>query len=249
MKSKPEISKRRACSLCGQDQLPVTPCEGGYVCQGCADKSRQGRDNTTRGVKTLQRAIRGQAQKERTQFSGGVVDELLEFDIASSGMLAAEAFQQNSAVPLIIGGEALAQHDRELVNTLAAPGAVAMDASAHRLDLLTSMGTDVAAMALDAAETIQASNSLEKMLAHQMAICHQEAMRYVTKAALEQDPVHAVRMMNLSTRLMETYQKGLLTLKRLRGTGEQRITIQHVNVTDGGQAVIGQVKSGGGETK
>jgi len=26
---------------------------------------------------------------------------------------------------------------------------------------------------------------------------------------------------------------GLTTLKRLRGTGEQRITIQHVNVTDG----------------
>lgn len=249
MKSKPEIYKSRACSLCGQDQLPVTQCEGGYVCQDCADKSRHGRDNTTRAVKTLQRAIRGQAQKERTQFSGCVVDELLEYDIASSGMLAAEAFQQNSAVPLIIGGEALAQHDRELVNTLAAPGAVAMDASAHRLDLLTSMGTDVAAMALDAAETIQASNSLEKMLAHQMAICHQEAMRYVTRAALEQDLVHAVRMMNLSTRLMETYQKGLLTLKRLRGTGEQRITIQHVNVTDGGQAVIGQVKSGGGETK
>lgn len=249
MKLKPEISKRPACSLCGQDQLPVTQCEGGYVCQDCADKSRQGRDNTTRAVKTMQRAIRGQAQKERTQFSGGVVDELLEFDIASSGMLAAEAFQQNLAVPLVAGGEALPQHDRELVNTLAAPGAVAMDASAHRLDLLTSMGTDVAAMALDAADTIQASNSLEKMLAHQMAICHQEAMRYVTRAALEQDPVHAVRMMNLSTRLMETYQKGLITLKRLRGTGEQRITIQHVNVTDGGQAVIGQLKSGGGETK
>jgi hypothetical protein len=74
-------------------------------------------------------------------------------------------------------------------------------------------------------------------------------MRYVSKASLEQDPAHSVRMMNLATRSRETFQKGLLTLKRLRGTGEQRITIQHVNVTDGGQAVISQLNPGGGGTK
>jgi hypothetical protein len=48
-------------------------------------------------------------------------------------------------------------------------------------------------------------------------------------------------MMNLALRSMETFQKGLVTIKRLRGTGEQRITIQHVNVGEGGRAVIGQV--------
>ena len=241
--------KPAACALCGRDQVPVTRCEGGYVCEDCADKSRQGRDNTTRAVKTLQRSLQGQAQKVRTEFIGGVVDELLEFDIASSELLAEEALQPGSAAASITSGEVLPQHDRQLIDTLAAPGAVALDASANRLDLLTRMGTDVAAMALDAADTIQASNSLEKMLAHQMAVCHQEALRYVIKATFEQDSAQAVRMMNLSTRLMETYQKGLLTLKRLRGTGEQRITIQHVNVTDGGQAVIGQLKAGGGNKK
>ena len=87
--------------------------------------------------------------------------------------------------------------------------------------------------ALDASDTIGASNSLEKMLAHQMAVLHDTAMRSASKAALEQDPAHAVRMMNLSIRSMETFQKALLTMKRLRGTGEQRITIQHVNVSQG----------------
>jgi hypothetical protein len=107
------------------------------------------------------------------------------------------------------------------------------------------MGTDVAALALDTADTMRASNSLEKMLAHQMAVLHDTAMQNASKAALEQDPVHSVRMMNLSLRAMDTFQKGLLTFKRLRGSGEQKITIQHVNVTQGGQAVIGQVQTGG----
>ena len=74
-------------------------------------------------------------------------------------------------------------------------------------------------------------------------------MRYVSKASLKPDAVHSVRMMNLAIRSMETFQRGLLTLKRLRGTGEQRIVIQHVNVTDGGQAVIGQVNPGGATKK
>ena len=44
---------------------------------------------------------------------------------------------------------------------------------------------------------------------------------------------------------METFQRGLLTLQRLRTNGEQRIIIQHVTVANGGQAVIGDVKVGG----
>ena len=111
------------------------------------------------------------------------------------------------------------------------------------------MGADVAAMALDAAETIQADNSLEKMLAHQLAVCHDGAMRFASKAQLEQDPQHMVRLMNLANRSMETFQKGLLTWKRLHGTGEQRIVIQHVNVTQGGQAVISQSTPRGGSKK
>jgi hypothetical protein len=150
---------------------------------------------------------------------------------------------------MLAGGEVCPQHSLELVDTLAAPTAIALDASAHRLDLVTAMGTDVAAMALDASDTMGAGNSLVKMLAHQMAVLHDNAMRNASKAALEQDPVHSVRMMNLSIRAMETYQKGLLTLKRLRGSGEQRITIEHVNISQGGQTVIGQVQPRGEVTK
>jgi hypothetical protein len=249
MNVKPAIQKQHFCSLCGQGQTPVTPFEGGYVCEACAEQSRQGRDNTTRAVKTLQRSIRGQAQKERILFGGGVVDDQLDYDVESSELHAAEAFQSSTVVRMVAGGEALPQHDLQLIDTLAAPGATALDASANRLELITNLGADVAAMALDASDTIGATNSMEKMLAHQLAVCHDSAMRFSAKANLEQDPIHMVRLMNLATRSMQTFQTGLLTLKRLRATGEQRIMVQHVNVTEGGQAVIAQMAPGMGGSK
>ena len=249
MKAKPAIQKQHSCSLCGQGQRPVIPFEGGYVCEACTDQSRQGRDNTTRAVKTLQRSLRGQAQKERLQFSGGVVDDQLDYDIASSELHAAEAFQSSTVVSMVAGGEVLPQHDLLLIDTLAAPGATALDASANRLELITNLGADVAAMALDASETIMANNSLERMLSHQLAVCHDSAMRFSAKANLEQDPLHMVRLMNLANRSMETFQKGLLTLKRLRSSGEQRFLVQHVDVREGGQAVISQQSPGTGGTQ
>ena len=246
MRKPPEIRKKLSCSLCNQEDLPLSQCEGGYVCEDCAEKARLGRDTTTRAIKTQQRSIRGKAQKVRTEFTGGFVDELLEYDIESSGMLVADALQIGSAVTTVDGGEVLPQHDLALVDTLAAPGATALDASARRLELMTVMGNDVAAMALDAAETIRARNSLEKMLAHQLAALHDGAMRNVARANLEQDPVHSVRLMNLGIRCMETFQKGLITVKQLRGAPEQRITVQHVDVREGGQAVISQSAPRGG---
>jgi hypothetical protein len=249
MNIKPAIQKQQSCSLCGQGQLPVIPFEGGYVCEACAEQSRQGRDSTTRAVKTLQRSIRGQAQKERLQFNGGVVDDQLNYDIASSQLHAAEAFQSSTVISMVAGGEVLPQHDLQLIDTLAAPGATALDASANRLELITNLGADVAAMALDASDSMAASNSMEKMLAHQLAVCHDSAMRFSAKANLEQDPIHMVRLMNLANRSMETYQKGLLTLKRLRASGEQRIMVQHVDVREGGQAVIAQMAPGMGGQK
>ena len=96
MKKKPEARKKLFCSLCDREDLPLTGCEGGYVCEDCAEKTRLGRDTTSRAVKNQQRSARGQAQKLRTEFTGGVIDELSEYDIESSSMLAAEALHNSS---------------------------------------------------------------------------------------------------------------------------------------------------------
>lgn len=44
---------------------------------------------------------------------------------------------------------------------------------------------------------------------------------------------------------MSVYQDAALTLQRLRTGGNQTVTVQHVNVEAGAQAVIGNVQTGG----
>lgn len=59
------------------------------------------------------------------------------------------------------------------------------------------------------------------------------------------DRVEACRCINAAARLMSVFQDGLLTLQRLRIGGNQTVTVQHVTVASGGQAVIGNVQTRG----
>lgn len=71
---------------------------------------------------------------------------------------------------------------------LAIPDLAAVEASLDRSRLLLQSGTDIAAMALDAANSIQATNSLEKMLAHQMAAMHKQAMEQMDQVPTSATP-------------------------------------------------------------
>jgi hypothetical protein len=121
-------------------------------------------------------------------------------------------------------------------------------ASEHRVDLAASVGSGVAESAVDAAQSAQAENSLEKMLCHQMAAAHRAAMKLTAwslNASLP--PVEVARLSNAAARMMQVYQEGLLTLQKLRTGGKQTVVVQHVQVSEGGQAVIaGSVASGQG---
>jgi hypothetical protein len=133
------------------------------------------------------------------------------------------------------------------------PGAMAVDASRHRLSLAKAAG--VGAMAIDAAETIQARNSLEKMVSHQVAAAHEVAMQLQAAGlSLIQQfqrtgsqhallTTEAARLLNVCSRMMEASQRGVLALHRLHHSGRQTVVVQHVHVGDGGQAVVaGQMK-------
>ena len=45
-------------------------------------------------------------------------------------------------------------------------------------------------------------------------------------------------MANSAARIMDAFQKGTIALHKLRTGGKQVVTVQHVNVTDGGQALV-----------
>jgi hypothetical protein len=163
-------------------------------------------------------------------------------------MIAAEVRKQGMARSKEVlqgSGEAVPPlAERFLRDTLMVPDLAAVEASFDRSRLLLENGTDVAAMALDAANSIQACNSLEKMLAHQLAATHKEVMQQLGRVKCDYDPAAEAKRLNAVSRCMTTYQNGLLTLRKLRQSGNQRITVQYVNVDSGSQAVIGNVEMG-----
>jgi hypothetical protein len=165
------------------------------------------------------------------------------------------------------GGELVPRGDQlkrggHLIDTVERPDAVTAEASMDRLNLADEY-LDAAALAVDAAETIKAENSIEKMLAHQLAAAHKLAMTFAGKAkSLIEDEgdswspekalyaSEAAKVANSSAKMMDAYQKGVLALHKLRTGGKQVVTVQHVNVNDGGQAVVtGGINSGGGNEK
>ena len=144
------------------------------------------------------------------------------------------------------------------------PHYVAVDASRNRLELAHEAGA--LEQSLDAAETMQAANSLERMLAHQLASAHVSAMKlsaelnrridYVANARgdeQERANVQATRLAGAVGRMMTSYQQGLLTLQRLRSGGRQTVVVQHlhqqVQVNGGGAVVAGKVGVRGSKSK
>ena len=53
---------------------------------------------------------------------------------------------------------------------------------------------------------------------------------------------HVAAFGSTAARLMKAYATQVEILRRLRNGGQQFMRIEHVNVNDGGQAVIGNVK-------
>jgi hypothetical protein len=131
-------------------------------------------------------------------------------------------------------------------NTLEHPNSIHQTASLDRLILAEATGYQE--LCIDAADTIGAENSLEKMLAHQMALCHVQGMNLVVKAGKTRDENISLKMLNAATRFMDIYQKGFDAIHRAKRGNRQTVVVkyQQVNVTDGGQAVIADSADGRG---
>jgi hypothetical protein len=157
----------------------------------------------------------------------------------------------------------IADESTALVDTIrSAPDMVTARASIARINLIAETGD--LDLAMDAAETIKARNSLEKMLAHQIAAAHGLAMKFAAKsnhflgfvtswdtAARQQvSSIEAARLAHSAARMMEAFNQGLLALDRLRNGRRQVVTVQHVTVNPGGQAIVaGDLKSAGSQRR
>jgi hypothetical protein len=88
---------------------------------------------------------------------------------------------------------------------------------------------------------VQPRDELEAMLAVQMGAIHQATMTLARRlnhveTIPQQDA--AERALN---KLARTYTMQMEALKRYRTSGQQRVTVEHVTVNSGGQAIVGAV--------
>lgn len=88
-------------------------------------------------------------------------------------------------------------------------------------------------------------DEIEGMLCGQLIATHQAVMECYRRAAISKQTFEGRReSLNQANKLCRTYATLTEALDRHRGKGQQRITVEHVNVHAGGQAIVGAVTPG-----
>ena len=98
------------------------------------------------------------------------------------------------------------------------------------------MNAGVAAVA-----AIEPQDEVETMLAIQMFGTHSLAADMLVKAKQARTTEEVERYGTLATKMLRTYTAQIEALSRLRRGGEQKVTVEHVHVYGGGQAIVGNV--------
>ena len=125
--------------------------------------------------------------------------------------------------------EALASADDDFVNgivsQLANVGGRGQDINERGLNFMLSVikGTE-------------ARNQLEAMLAAQMAAVHMASMTFAGRLAHVDDIAEQDCAARAFNKLTRTFAMQMEALNRYRSGAEQKVTLQHVSVAEGGQA-------------
>jgi hypothetical protein len=97
---------------------------------------------------------------------------------------------------------------------------------------------------------INPNDELEGMLAAQLVACHNASMECYRRAMIGEQTFEGRREnLNQANKLSRSYSTLLEALNRHRGKGQQKVTVEHVHVHNGGQAIVGNVEGGGMRTK
>jgi len=96
---------------------------------------------------------------------------------------------------------------------------------------------------------LQPANLVEAMLNVQMVGVHETALMFLKRATLEGQTLDGIDAnVNRATRLLRLFNEQLVAMARLKGkVGQQKVTVEHVNVYQGGPAIVGAVAACKGE--
>lgn len=94
-------------------------------------------------------------------------------------------------------------------------------------------------------QDIRPQNAIEGMLCAQLAVLHFQGIQCLGSAEDAQWRQHIEINLNYAIKLLRLQHETIETLVKYRRKGEQRVVVQHVNVNDGGKAIVGHFQAGG----
>jgi hypothetical protein len=100
--------------------------------------------------------------------------------------------------------------------------------------------------ALSVIADIKPKDQLEAMLAAQMACVHIASMTFARRLAHTETIAQQDSAEKAYNKLLRTFTTQMEALRKYRTGGEQKVTVHHVQVNEGGQAIVGNVNQGGG---
>lgn len=101
-------------------------------------------------------------------------------------------------------------------------------------------------MAVAIVRSIAPRDHLEVLLALQMAAIHLASISHVRMMNNTQTIPQLDIQERTVNKLMRTFTTQMEALRKHRNGGNQRVTVKHVHVHEGGQAIVGNVSHGGG---
>jgi len=123
---------------------------------------------------------------------------------------------------------------QELMNTIWAPPSTSVEESNALL-----------VKAIDMFNDFKVEDGIEGMLAVQMIGTHHAIVECFRRAMIPDQHLEVQKVyLSQAERLMGLYARHLAALDKHRGRGQQNITVKHVNVASGGQAIVGNIDTG-----
>lgn len=96
---------------------------------------------------------------------------------------------------------------------------------------------------LQSLSELQPKDATETMLCLQLVALHLQGMRSLKKAGDSDFQPQIQTYMTAATKLIRLQHETLDTLNRYRRKGDQHLVVQHVNVNEGANAIVGQVNT------
>jgi hypothetical protein len=100
---------------------------------------------------------------------------------------------------------------------------------------------------LDGVAALAPRDGMEVMLCSQLVTLHSQGMDFLRRAILPDQTIEGVDCnVNRATKILRTFATMAECLRTYRGGGQQKVTVEHVTVQSGGQAIVGTVNRGEG---